>query len=269
MKDREIEQLIADDKLLTKETMEKVDRKEYTFIKKYITSQNDDVRNNALTFCTLISQEWCLPHFFQCLNDPIIAHRSIAAQGILKLSPENKKTEIYNAISVLYNNSEKDNQSAISYCILTIGNIGDKNDITLLEKLRDQFSKIDILESAYQQSLAKLGHEKSITQIKEELKLGKPEDKIKALQKVSYINIPSWIEDVKPLLLDTTIAISIQMGRGSFRINKKVCDYAINTLIIIDPDKKITFDPMTHKPFTDEQIKDVQTLYFKSNNETE
>lgn len=263
MTDREIEQLMAkgDGSFLTNESIKSIEFKEYNFVKKYINSNNRDVRNVALIFCNTIAQPWCFDNFIKALYDPIISHRSIAAEGIFKLSPKDKKEKIYENIHSLFSEGQNGSQFAVDYLILTIGNIGNETDIQLLLEMKEKYYITENLQQAYQKALAKLGHKKSFEEIQDEIQSGNPRDKWQALWKIEYINNPVWVPIVKPLLLDESIASSWQKGRGKIRYDRRVCDFALSTLKRIDPENKIPYDFLRMPPYKDEEIQHVRELY--------
>jgi len=260
MDDLTIEKMLSngDSELLLPEVVKTIERKEYHFIGKYIKSTNPSVRNVAICFLEEIGQPWCYAWYLVALNDPISSHRAIAAEGILRLKINGKSEDLLAEIAKEKMNFPKEEWATIPYLIKAIGNIGSKDDINKLRKIFGYEGNKEVTQ-ALLAACAKLGDEKAVGQIEEKLLLGSSTEKMDALDIVNYINIKSWINSVLPLLNDCSIAVSFEIG--AHKVAKRVCDFAVNTLILIDPEKKIPLEPMEAFPYDDKEILLVKGMY--------
>jgi hypothetical protein len=180
MNDCEIERMLssADDRMLSPEYLSKVERKPYLFVRRYITANNPDVRNNAIIFCKEMNQEWCYPILLDALHDPVSGNRAVAASAILNLGSQVRKSDLFDAIAWQKNNFPADNAATVASLILAIGCAG------------------------------------------------------------------SW-----------------QKGRGGNVVYKRVCDFAIAALVVIDPDKKLLYEDRGPFPYSRKELDSARVVY--------
>ncbi len=264
MDDSAIEQMLStgNASILNPENQAKIQKKDYPFAKRYLRDKSPDVRSTTLSFLCFINQPWCFPLLLSSMRDPVVTNRAIAAEGLLKLSLPDSKRFLFDELTFQYQNYQGDQLLPLEGLILSIGNTGTKDDIERLLALRSR-EKTELLMSAYQKALAKLGYPKSVTKIEHDLIGGDAVQKMDALETVNYIGTSYWVPMVTPLLNDESVAQSSMIG--DVKITKKVCDLAINTLRIIDPEKRITFeDPYASKgpiPYSREQVAGAKKAY--------
>jgi HEAT repeat protein len=255
-----IEKMLSngDSELLLPEVVKTIEKKEYPFIGKYVKSTDPSVRNVAICFLEEIGQPWCYAWYLAALNDPIASHRAIAAEGILRLKTVGKSEDLIAEIEKEKRRFPKEEWATIPYLTKAIGNIGSMDDIYKLRKIIGNEGGKEIAQ-ALLSACAKLGDEKAVRQIKESLMMGCSTEKMEALDIVNYLNNPSWIADVLPLLNDRSTALSFEIGPN--KVTKRVCDFAVNTLILIDSEKRIPLEPMEAFPYNDQDILLVKGKY--------
>jgi HEAT repeat protein len=255
-----IEKMLSngDSELLLPEVVKTIEKKEYPFVGKYVKSTNPNVRNVALCFLEEIGQPWCYAWYLVALNDPIASHRAIAAEGILLLKTVGKSEDLVAEIEKEKRCFPKEEWATIPYLTKAIGNIGKRDDIDKLKKIIGNDEGKDVAKSLLS-ACAKLGDEKAVRHIEESLMWGRSTEKMDALDIVIYLNNRSWIAKVLPLLNDRSPALSFEIGPN--KITKRVCDFAANTLIHIDSEKKVPLNPMEAFPYKDQDILQVKELY--------
>jgi hypothetical protein len=244
--------------ILSPDIIRNIEKKEYPFVGKYIKSTNPHVRDVTISFLRQMEQPWCYPFYMISLNDPVASNRALTGQGILALKSMGKTEDLFAAIEKEKTRFSPEEWAAFPYLIQTIGNIANSGDIEKLKKTVGSVTN-DAISIALHSALAKLGDEKAVHQIEESLLRGSPPEKMDALDIVNYLDNRSWIPKVITLLHDRSTAMSFEIG--PHRVIKRVCDFAVNTLILIDTGKKIPLKPMEAFPYNDKDILLVKEMY--------
>lgn len=264
MDDAIIERMISNGEieLISRENLTKIVKKEYSFIGKYIQSSDLDVRDVTVSFLDQIAQPWCYRWYIIALDDQVGQIRASAGKGILNLKKTGSIDQIFAAITAehrLY----PEHEVATPYLIKTIGNIGQQTDIKKLVQvvgaIKTDDLSMDDIQKALLAALTKLGDPDAIDSVDNSLLMGSSVEKMHALEIVEYTDDKKWVPKVVPLLEDISVAHSYE--KGPVRIKKRVCDFALRALILIDHEKKLTLEPMGGIPYPDEDIADVKKIY--------
>ena len=265
-----IERLIADgnSEVIDLENLAKIEKKEYHFIGKYITSSNMRVKDVALCFLRSMNQSWCYKWYLQLLGDPDPQIRAGAGDGILQLKTVGNANEI-----LYYMENEKKNYSgdvaAIQYLIKVVGNIGNSDDVKQLKEIVSSVKTNEVEKNKIQKALfaacTKLEDKDTVHTVENMLATGSSVERMEALEIVQYTEKAKWIPYVIPLLQDKSEAVSFEIGNN--RVSKSVCDYAANALLYIDPAKKLPIEPLGPFPYSDQKIEEVKKLYGLDENE--
>jgi hypothetical protein len=262
MDDVSVEKLIVNGQI-TREAMQHIEKKEYSFVKKYIKSTDLDIREDVLTFLHYINQPWCYKWYLVALDDPQSRVRSFAGEGILSLKNVGKVDEIYAGIEKEKRISAPEDYAAIPVLIKVIGNIGSKNDVEKLKKEIAGLQTDDLvardIHSAALAALTKLGDVEVNKDIEKTLTMGTAVERMNALDIIAYTENKAWVPKVAPLLEDQSVAMSFEIGPT--RVNKRVCDFTVNTLIAIDSEKKIPLQPLGAFPYQEQDIQMVKKMY--------
>jgi HEAT repeat protein len=267
MTDHEIEQMLSipDDELLSPETLKKVERREYSFVGKYLRSSDTDIRNTALCFIKALGQPWAVPYLFEALRDQISSNRALAARALRKLVSKQDRKALYAEIVWQDKTYIKKEDRITDELVLALGVVADSTDIPLIIELQKS-EKVDSYRTAYQMALARCGHVESVNAIKCELAGIDETIRKEALDKLPYLANPDWVPFITPLLLDERIVNSFDFA-GS-QIERRVCDEAIKTLVIIDQKSVFPFPRVqieAIEPFSKGDIAKVRLMYGISN----
>ncbi|MDQ3003380.1 MAG: hypothetical protein M3Y08_19230 [Fibrobacterota bacterium] len=182
--------------------------------------------------------KWSRDLLFRMLKDKDGGIRSRAAEGLPgKVIAEDAK-RLLAELEADQTRSEEDDEFSM-FLIRAVGNTGDTKMIEPLMVLQKKENRPQA-GHAYRQALAKLGFPKETRKLEFTLENGTPKEKGIALRDLRYINRPEWVAKAVPLLMDEMTARQTSKGDIDFKI--RVCDEAITTLGIIDPQKKIPFE---------------------------
>jgi hypothetical protein len=259
-----IERLIAHGNydVTDRENLARIEKKEYPFIGKYLTSSDKRIKDVALSFLRSINQPWCYRWYVSVLGDSDPQIRAGAGDGILQLKTVGNVNEL---LSNIEKESEQyaGDEAAMQYLIKAIGNIGKSDHVIQLKEIVNSVNTDGVEKKKIQEALlaacAKLNDSESVHLIEKWLEMGSSVERMKALEIVEYTEQSNWIHSVVPLLLDKSEAMSFEIGPN--KVIKRVCDYAANTLLHIDSPKKLTIEPLGPFPYTDQEIEEVKKLY--------
>ncbi len=232
---------------------------DYSSLKTIVQSTNQTSREILLRFCMHYASPWSKEILFQLIRDKNSSIRAMAAEEVRGRSRKGDAKRLFLDLEFQY--SQKDNESSVANeLVLAIGNTKEIEAVEPLMILRKKEKDPETLE-AYDRALAKLGFQKETRKIDFALKHGAPKDKSKALKALQYINDVVWIPKIVPLLLNEMATHHTSMGPENFTL--RVCDEALETLAMIDPEKKIPFEvtPPEGTPFSKEQMNTVRKAY--------
>lgn len=256
-------------KLLLRENLSKIEKKEYHFIGKYIQNGNSDIRDLLLLFLLEMNQSWCYKWFLVALEDDNPSIRVTAAKGILKLKNVGSVDELLAKIENELKTFPKEDHLSIPFLIKSVGNIGNFQDVERLKKVLKEVTSDDLImkdiEEAILVSLTKLGDGESVATVERMISSGSSNERMRALEIVASTEDSKWVQLVIPLLNDFSIAKSYPFG--PIHVKFKVCDFAVNTLLSIDSSKEFSLKPLGRYPYSHEQIEEVKKKYGLDENE--
>ncbi len=230
---------------------------DYSFLTTY-QSGSTKSRELVLEISDRLQTDWSRELLFKGLKDKDAALQYRSSEMLLEHGKPSDAKRLYSELELRYPSTANDETNV--NLLLALGNTGDSGMVEPLLTLRKKEKALETLE-AYDKALAKLGFIKETRKLTFALEHGSPADKAKALTTLRYIHKPDWIPKVIPLLTNKLVARHTSMGPATFSI--RVCDEAIATLGIIDPEKKIPFEvsDIFGNPFSSEELHQAQTAY--------
>ncbi len=246
MTDAKIEQMIAegDWTVVSRESLDSVEKRPYPFVPRYLHSKNPDVRNIAVIFLSNLEIPWCAEPLLTATRDEIVGNRAIAAAALIKVAQPANTDRLFEEIEWQNATFPDEEDQIVHYFALAVGKVGSEKDIDRLLSLRNAATSTKARE-ACDKALTRLGHSQSVEELRELLATGSAEERRKALDIVSYTESGDWTEDVKPLLLDERIAVTYPIGPKT--ITKRVCDMAAVVLSRIAPIEGLEVTPVVHQ----------------------
>lgn len=240
----QIEKMLVENnwgKLLDDDYINSLDKNaDYSFLEKYAVYEKDKrVRNLTLTFCQMLMPANAFKVFAAGLKDKNDQNVNRAAWGIYELSPVDNKDDIIKETKILTAKYRESIKPAFVKLVLTIGNVGNVEDLKKISDLISLLNNEEINEAILWAS-AKVGDLLAIEKVIAFLTVGTLREKVRILEGVEYINKSMLVKDVNKLLADERV-VETQYRGESDRIlyQLRLCDKAISTLLKIDKKNNI------------------------------
>lgn len=238
--------------------MKAIPDEDYSQLSDLAASKNPEVREVLVRFALSYQKEWSKKILFTLIRAPETSVRSMAAAGLKERAKPADGKPLLKELELQLAQKPVAELAKLELS-LAIGNSGDKETMEPLLGIRKLENDPEIGE-AMDMALAKLGYVKELRRMEGVLDHGTPVQIKQALAEIEYIGSPEWTAKVVPLLADDRVAEVKSLGPVSFRF--KVCDLAINTLILIDPKKRMPFPRRdSDSPYKAEDHKKARMAY--------
>jgi HEAT repeat protein len=262
MSDAELEKLLAEGNtdLVSPTVLERVAKREYPFVVRYLHAKDPYVRELAVTFLREMKQRWCYPLDLELLGDDLESVRAAAAEGIMDLAPDGEAARLTEEIVRQRKRRDTEGDATLRHLTLAVGKIGDSQAAEGLRRALPRPLSPDLSE-ALSVALAKLGDATALRAVEKDLESEDARTLAKALRNVEYLGGERWKPKLRLLLLNESVAIRQEMGEGRAPLRIRVCDLTADVLKKIDPSAAIEFERSPYRPYSDEQMREIRKRY--------
>lgn len=240
------------------EAADSIPDSDYSSLSSLCPSPNLQVREVLVRFALAYKGDWSRELCFALLKDSGSSVRTLAASGLQEKARPQDAPRLLQELERQYHDYPADSR-AVEDLVLAGGNTGDAKLVEPLLTLRKKESDPELRDD-YDKALAKLGYLKEIRLLHQHLEHGPPAAKGKAMTAIRYINKPEWVKSIAAQLRDEQVVRHLSLGPATFTI--RVCDDAINTLRVIDTEKRVPADiEEFNGPYPEKQLSACRKAY--------
>ena len=168
---KDLEKALAsgNERLSNPEWLQRIEKKEYPFLEKYLHAPSPDVRTALASLLLHINTPFCQKFYMELVRDSMFSIRVLAARGLAQLDKKVKKEGVLAEYQRLGAQQGDDRNALLGFFVLALGNTGDKKiQDTLAAHARGE--QDPGLRAIYQKTLGKLGQKESLREIEADRK---------------------------------------------------------------------------------------------------